>query len=156
MTTGCVTRIATALTRCGPPNRNQPRSEIHAPAIRQFDVAIHQRTTILSPVAFYDVFGPGGQAAGQLSWLWHWNIPSFRGRVASSMRRVRFGSRSLSRCTQCPQTNPVIRAQKSPTRGGTPSGAPSALSLTAAASYDFRGSTTGQSQSHSIRIEYSP
>jgi hypothetical protein len=83
MTSGSVTRTATALTRCGPPDRNQPRSEIHAPAIRQFDVAIHQRTTILSPMAFYDVFGPGGQAAGQLRWLWHWNSPSVRGRVTS-------------------------------------------------------------------------
>jgi hypothetical protein len=121
MTSGSVTRTATALTRCGPPDRNQPRSEIHAPAIWQFDVAIHQRTTILSPMAFYDVFGPGGQAAGQLRWSWHWNSPSVPRARSQSMRRARFGSRSLSPCTQYPQTTITLserRAKEPPRESG--------------------------------------
>jgi hypothetical protein len=108
MTSGSVTRTATALTRCGPPDRNQPRSEIHAPAIRQFDVAIHQRTTILFSHGFLRCIWTRGAGGGATALALAWE-QSFGTRARSqSMRGGRFGSRSLSRCTQYPQTIPRL------------------------------------------------
>ncbi len=65
VTSGSPARTAAALSRHRPPDRNQPRGKLHAAAVRQFDVTIDQHTTLLSPMAFYDVFGAGWQAARQ-------------------------------------------------------------------------------------------